>query len=153
MENEEFDARVTAQMKDVIIHLEGHDLVQAEENILILAREVQMVADEPARERKLANLRKRLQSGLGHIHRTTPLTALVRFREALTSWLAAIGWKQQGQTQILISEFKEAQETFSLLSSAIQESDSPTAQQLLKDARTARDVANKAMLEYDSNSR
>jgi hypothetical protein len=32
MENQEFDARVTAQMKNVIVHLEENNLDQAEEN-------------------------------------------------------------------------------------------------------------------------
>lgn len=152
MENDEFDARVTAQMKGVMVHLEDHDLVQAEENMLILAHEVQMVADEPVRERKLANLRKRLQSSLVHIHRAAPLTALIRLRAALTSWLPAIGWKQQHQAQLLVSEFKEAQGAFYLLSSAIQESDSPTARQLVEDARTACEVAHKAGLEHHSGN-
>jgi hypothetical protein len=147
MGDEEFDARITAQMKNVIVHLEDHDLAQAEENVRILAQEVRMVADEPVRERKLANLRKRLHSGLGHIQRVAPLTALARFRTALTSWLTAIGWTPDRETQLLISEFKEAKETFSLLSMAIQETDSLTAQQLLKDARATYEAARHAVLE------
>jgi hypothetical protein len=153
MGNDESDARITAQMKDVIVHLEDQDLVRAEENMLILAQEVQMVADEPVRERKLANLRKHLHSGLGHVRRATPFTALIRFRAALTSWLTAIGWKQHGQNKFLISELRETQETFALLSSAIQESDSPTAQQLLKDAKAAYEAAHNAVLEYDARNR
>ena len=108
MEHESFDTQVTSQIKNVIGLLEDHDLVAAEENVRILAHEVQMVADEPVRERKLANLRKRLHSGLGHIQRATPFTALIRFRALLTSWLTAIGWTPRRETQLLISELKEA---------------------------------------------
>jgi hypothetical protein len=147
MENRGFDARVTARMKDVIVQLEENNLDQAEENVRILAQEVRIAADEPIRERKLANLRRRLHSGLGHIQRVAPITALARFRATLTSWLTATGWTPDRETELLISEFKEAKETFSLLSMAIQETDSLTAQQLLKNARTAYEAARQAVLE------
>ena len=112
-----------------------------------MAQEVRIAADEPIRERKLANLRKRLHSGLGHIPRVAPITALTRFGTALISSLTATGWTADRETKLLISEFKEAKETFSLLSMAIQETDSLTAQQLLKNARTTCEAARCAVPE------
>jgi len=152
MQNQEFDARVTAQMKDVIVQLEENNLEKAEENVLILAQQVQIAADEPIRERKLANLRKRLHSGLGHIERVTPITALVRFRAALTSWIRAIGFTPHRENQLLLSELKEAHETFCQRSIAIQKTDSPTAQQLLKNARTKYETARLAVEEHGATS-
>ena len=35
MQNQEFDARVTAQMKDVIVQLEENNLEKAEENVRV----------------------------------------------------------------------------------------------------------------------
>ena len=89
MESKTFDQRVAEQMKEVVALLEDQDLLLAEKSMRLLAQEVRIVSDEPIRERKLANLRLRLQSGIRHIQRVAPLTALIRFRQALTSWLAA----------------------------------------------------------------
>ena len=89
MAYEHFDTSIGKQMKDVVVLLENHDLVPAEAGMKSLLAQVHMTAPERLREQKLVNLRQRLQSGIRHIHRITPFTAVIRFREALKTWLAA----------------------------------------------------------------
>jgi hypothetical protein len=88
MEYEHFDAAIGSQMTDVITLLDDHDLVPAEAGMHSLLEQVNKTAPERVREQKLVNLRQRLQSGVRHIQRIAPLTAVIRFREALRSWLA-----------------------------------------------------------------
>jgi hypothetical protein len=86
MENEKFDARVTAQMKSVIVQLEDHDLVQAEESVRLLAEEVQMVTRRRCASERSPMSKNAFIAAWGKFN---PFTALIRFRAAPTSWLAA----------------------------------------------------------------
>jgi hypothetical protein len=86
MPYEKFDADIAAQMNDVVTLLDDHDLVPAESRIRSIAEQVKAKSPEGLREQKLVNLRQRLQSGIRHIQRIAPLTAVIKFREALKAW-------------------------------------------------------------------
>ena len=88
MEYKAFDSEVASQMKGVVLLLEHQELALAEESMRILAEEVQAVAPKYVRQRKLDVLKKHLATGLGHIERLAPITALVRLRQGLAAWLA-----------------------------------------------------------------
>jgi hypothetical protein len=82
------DAAIALQMKDVVVMLEDHDLDGAEARGQALYHGLKMTATESVKARKLVNLRQRLDSGIRHIRRAAPRSALIRFREALRDWLA-----------------------------------------------------------------
>ena len=88
MTNEVSHAAIAGQIKDVVLLLEDHDLEQAESGGQALYAGLQPAAPATAAARKLKNLRQCLESGIRHIQRAAPLSALVRFREALRNWLA-----------------------------------------------------------------
>jgi hypothetical protein len=89
MSYEKFDADIATQMNEVVTLLDDHDLVPAESGMRSIAEQVKMKSPEGVREQKLVNLRQRLQSGIRHIQRITPFTAVIRFREALKTWRSA----------------------------------------------------------------
>ena len=92
MENEKFDARITVQMKSVIVQLEDHDLVQAEQSVRLLAEEVQMVTAEAVRERKVANVKKRLHCCLGKIQPVYRLDQISGGSDILACCINELAW-------------------------------------------------------------
>jgi len=88
MAYEHFDAGITEHMQEVVVLLEDQDLVPAEAGMRSISEQVRAASPEGIREQKLFNLRQQLQSGIRHIHRVAPFTAVIRFRKALKQWVA-----------------------------------------------------------------
>ena len=87
MNNGTSDATIAVQIKDVVLLLGDHDLEGAESSGQALSEHLTKTANESIQSRKLRNLRERLDSGIRHIRRAAPVSALIRFREALRDWL------------------------------------------------------------------
>jgi hypothetical protein len=87
MRDEASDAAIAVQIKDVVRLLGIHDLEGAELGGNALSEQLKPNAAESVQSRRLRNLRDRLDSGIRHIRRAAPLSALIRFREALRDWL------------------------------------------------------------------
>ena len=87
MNNGISDAAIAVQIKDVVLLLSDYDLEGAESSGHALSERLKTNAAESVQSRKLRNLRERLDSGIRHIRRAAPLSALIRFREALRDWL------------------------------------------------------------------
>ena len=81
------DAAIAVQIEDVVHLLRDHDLEGAESGGQALSEQLKTNAAESVQSRRLRNLRERLDSGIRHIRRAAPLSALIRFREALRDWL------------------------------------------------------------------
>jgi hypothetical protein len=76
-----------SQLKEVVISAERHDLKGTEIRAQTLSEQLKLSPDDVL-ALKRAKLRQLLDSGIRHLQRAAPISALVRFREALSGWLS-----------------------------------------------------------------